>query len=328
MIRKRLATWGFSLALTAASAPFISAAAPVIGMASAQSGVTLDNSKVSGTATLFEGSTLQSEGYSRIHLKNGTRLDLAAGSKAQVFANHAALSSGMGEMQSPSGFEIDTPGLKIQSTGADSVARVKIDSDKVYVTALNSPVNVRNSKGMLVAKVAPGMPLSFMAQGAAASNAFDVTDCVLQKNGAAILDDQKGNQLFELRGADFRKAIGDVVRVIGTADATATPAGGAVQVIKVTSYSIVKKNGCATVAKAIGATTTAAGLGAAAASGAGAAAGAAGAAAGAAGAAAGAAGAAAAGIGTTAAVVGGVAAATAAAVGGAAAAGAFTTPSP
>jgi hypothetical protein len=316
---------GITAAITAASAPFLSAAAPVIGMAMSQNGVTVDNSKISGTATLFDGANVQADGYSRLHLNNGTRLDLGAGSKAQVFANHAALRSGMSEMQSSTGFEIDTPNLRIQSGDGNSIARVRIENDKVFVTAVNAPVNVMNGRGMLVAKVAPGMPLSFM-QGAAASNAFDVTDCVLQKNGAAILDDQKGNQVFELRGADLRKGIGSVLRVVGTADASAAPAAGATMVIKVTSATIVKKGGCTTQATTLGASTAAAGLGAAAASGAGVAAG--GAAAAGAGAAAASAGAAAAGIGTTAAVVGGVAAATAAAVGGAAAAGAFATPSP
>ena len=78
------------------TAPFSMASAPVIGMASAQSGITLDNSRVSGTATLFEGSKITAGGYSRLHLNNGTRLDLAAGSHAQVFADHASLESGQG----------------------------------------------------------------------------------------------------------------------------------------------------------------------------------------------------------------------------------------
>jgi hypothetical protein len=284
-------------------------------MTASQNGVTLDNSKVSGTATLFDGVTVQSEGYSRLHLNNGTRLDFAAGSKAQVFANHAALTAGMTEMQSPSGFEIDTTLLKIRSTDAKSVARVKIASDQVYVTALNAPVNVLNSQGMLVAKVAPGLPMSFMAQGATAMNSFDATGCVLNKNGAAILDDEKAKVISELRGSDLRKDIGHHVHVIGTVDATATPASGTTQVVKVSQATVTKKGGCSTEAAALGATTAAVGLGAAASAGAAGAA--------AAGAAAGV------GIGTTAAIIGGVAAATAAGIGGAYAAGAIgSTPSP
>jgi hypothetical protein len=144
-----------------------SSTGPIIGMTAFQNGITLDNAKVTGTATLFDGSTIQSEGFSRIHLNNGTRLDFAAGSKAQVFANHAALSTGMTEMETPSKFEIDTTALRIQSTESNSIARVKIDSkksDRVYVTALNAPVSVLDKQGMLVAKVMPGLPMQFMPQ--------------------------------------------------------------------------------------------------------------------------------------------------------------------
>jgi hypothetical protein len=315
LTRKQFAAWSLSIAITG-SVAVLMASAPVIGVTSSQSGVTLDNSRVAGSATLFDGSTIQSEGFSRVHLNNGTRLDFAAGSKAQLFSNHAALASGMTEMQSPSGFEVDTTLLKIRSTGADSIARVKISGDHVFVTALNAPVSVLNSQGLLVAKVTPGIPMAFMAQGATAANSFNVTGCVLNKGGVAIIDDETAKQVSQLTGADVRKAVGNTAHVVGTVDATATAAGGASQVVKVTSVTVTKKGGCTSQATALGASTAAAGLAAAAGAGA------AGAGAATAGAAAGV------GIGTTTAVVAGVAAATAAAVGGAAAAGAFSTPSP
>jgi hypothetical protein len=286
-------------------------------MASAQSGITLDDSRVSGTATLFEGSKIMADGYSRLHLNNGARLDLAAGSHAQVFASHASLESGQGEIEGASGYEIDARTLKIQLSEKTSIARVKIDASdtRVYVTALNAPVNVLNSEGLLVAKVVPGIPFSFLPQGASAPNAYDATGCVLQKNGAAILTDDGGNQVTELRAYDIRKDVGKRTHVIGTVDATATPVAGASQVVKVNKATI-QPNGasCSAVAAKLGATTVAAGL----AAGVGAGAAGAGAAAGAAGV----------GLGTTAAVVGGVAAATAATVGGLAAAGTIFTTSP
>jgi hypothetical protein len=282
---------------------------PIIGMASAQSGITLDNSRVSGTATLFEGSKITADGYSRLHLNNGTRLDLAAGSQAQVFANHASLESGAGEIEGASGYEIDARTLKIQLSEKASIARVKIGpSDaRVYVTALNAPVNVLNSEGFLVAKVRPGIPFSFLPQGAAAANSYDATGCVLQKNGAAILTDDGGSQIAELRGYDLRKSVGKRTHVLGSVDATAAPAGGASQVVNVTKTTLVAQGGgCSALAAKLGATTTPAGL-----PGPSAAATAAGG-----------------GIGTKAAIVIGVATAAAVGVGGAAAAGVWTTPSP
>jgi hypothetical protein len=287
------------------------ASAPIIGLASAQSGITLDESKVSGTATLFEGSKIMADGYSRLHLNNGTRLDLAAGSHAQVFASHVSLESGQGEFEGASGYEIDAQTLKIQLSEKASIARVKIDArdTRVYVTALN----VLNSQGLLVAKVTPGIPFSFLPQGAAAANSYDQTGCVLQKNGAAILTDDGGSQIAELRGSDIRKAIGKRTHVLGSVDATATSSVGASQVVKVTKATLVAKTtGCAALAAQLGATTSPVGLGAAATTGAGS----------------NAAAAAGAGIGAKSAVIIGVAAAAAVGLGGAAAAGVWTTPSP
>jgi hypothetical protein len=317
----RLTYQGGNLKLTrlAASASFILIAVgaafgstPVIGMATAQSGLTLDNTKVGGNATLFDGSTVQAKSYSRIQLKNGSRLDLGTDSKARVFANRATLESGMSEIQSPSGFEIEAQTLRIRPSEASSIARVKLDAgNRVLVTALNAPVNVWNGDGLLVARVNPGLPLSFLPQ-AAGSSAFDSTGCVLQKNGAAIFADQTGNQVFELRGADLRKAVGNTTHVVGTINSSATPAGGASQVVNVTSATVTTKGGCSALATKLGAVTVAAGLGAAAAAGVGA----------------GAAAGAAVGISTTVLVVAGVAVATGASLGGLAAAGVIGSSSP
>ena len=186
MILNRLSAPGLTLLFVAGSAVMATAATPVIGMASAQSGATLDNNKVSGNTTVFEGSTLLSSGYSRVHLNNGARLDLAAGSKAQLFANHVSLEAGMSEVQSSTGFEIDARTLKIQPTSSTSIARVKLDADRrVYVTALNSPVNVLNKDGMLVARVAPGSPLSFLPQTAAEKEKADKDKADADKKKAA-----------------------------------------------------------------------------------------------------------------------------------------------
>ena len=161
----------FSLAIGAAAAAVENGS--VIGMTSGLTGTTLDNSKVGSGATLFDGSTVQTTSngdgsYSRIHLNDGTRLDFGAASKARVFAKRATLEIGTTEVQSASGYEIDTQLLKIQPVGATSVARIKVENgNRVFVTALNAPVKVLNQQGMLLAQVNPGLPLSFLPQAGA-----------------------------------------------------------------------------------------------------------------------------------------------------------------
>jgi hypothetical protein len=307
-----------SFLLIAAGAAFGNT--PVIGMATAQNGLTLDNAKVGGNATLFDGSTVQANGYSRIQLKNGTRLDLGTDSKARIFANRATLESGMSEVQSPSGFEVEAQTLRIRPAEASSIARVKLDGgNRVLVTALIAPVNVWNRDGLLVARVNPGSPLSFQPVSSlpegVASGAFDSTGCVLQKSGAAVIVDQTGNQVFELRGADLRKVVGNTARVIGSSDPSATAAGGASQVVKVSSAMVTTKGGCDAQAAKLGAVTTAAGLSAAAGAGVGSGA-------------YGAGGGASVGISTTVLIIGGIIIGTGIGLGAAAAAGAFNSSSP
>jgi hypothetical protein len=263
---KNSASAALGLATVAVFAASAFAGAPSIGMTSAQSGVTVDKAAVAGNATVFDGSTIQTKGYSRVQLNDGARLGLSAGSSVQVFATHLSLQSGAAEVQSKSRFEIDAGSVKIIPSDPSSVARVKLGSDNtVLVTALNSPVSVMNGQGVLVARVMPGLPLSFMPQ---AAGSFDSTGCVLQKTGAAIITDSTGSQVTELRGADLRKAIGNTVHVKGTVNPSATPAGGASQVVTVTSSEITVKGGCSALATKLGATTSAAGLAVAATTGA------------------------------------------------------------
>ncbi len=319
MTFKRNITPKVVLPLIAGTALF-AASTTIIGMASSQnsSTLTLDNSRVSGNATLFDGSKVEASGFSRLKLNNGTRMDLGAGSEAKVYANHASLEKGMSEIQSGSGFEIDANTLKIRTAGSDAIARVKLDNKSVMVTALNAPVEVLNPAGMLIARVTPGLPLSFMPQAGSGS---DMTGCLVNKKGVLILVSDPGNQQYQISNVSLstaKKLVGSKVTVSGSTDSSATPAGGATAVVKASSVSLKSKGGCESVASTVGATATAAGLavgagilatgGAAVAAGTAVAAGAA----------------AGIGISTTALVVGGVAAATAAAVGGAAAAGSFS----
>ena len=117
------------------AAGIATASTPAVGMASASAGLVLDDSRVSGNATLFSGSTVKTANYSRLQLKNGTRMDLGAGSKATIFENHASLESGMTEIKSGSGFELDAKSevLKIVTSEDRTVADPSYTQVKLIV---------------------------------------------------------------------------------------------------------------------------------------------------------------------------------------------------
>ena len=261
-----LAVPAISLLLVAGSAL---ASSPVIGVASATGGMTLNNASASGGATVFDGDTVETSGYSRIRLGNGAHVDLSAGSKAQIFANHEVLQSGMSES---SGVEVDARTLKIQPSAATSVARVRLDGDQaVIVVALNSPVSVLDKEGLLVARVLPGAPLSFLPQAGntaasvPAADKVDATGCLLQKGGSVVLVDPDGTKVSELKSTKTFKfdpsLIGSKVRVVGVVDRadTPSPSSGAQQVVVFGGMKRTQKGGCGDVATKVGATAVAAG---------------------------------------------------------------------
>ena len=117
---KRLMVMASSLVLAGSAAV---AARAVIGLVADNTGVTIDNSRVAGGASVFEGSKIQSATYARFHLANGTRLDMGNGATGQVFANRLALESGVGEVGGSSSFEIDTRTLRIQPVDQNGIAK-------------------------------------------------------------------------------------------------------------------------------------------------------------------------------------------------------------
>jgi hypothetical protein len=243
------------------------AGSPVIGMVSSdagQAGVLIDGTRVSPNATLFEGSEVASPGYSRVRLNSGTRVDLGANSVVRIYADHASLEGGASEVQGPLGYAIDARSLRIQPSEAASVARVRLDgSQRVLVTALGAPVNVWNKEGLLVARVLPETPMSFLPT-AGAANAFSDSGCVVNKSNVAVLVDQTGNQVFDLRssvkGVDPNKFVGKRASVSGTLAGSATPAAGANQVVNVNAISLTTGGDCALVAARIGGTMTLPGM--------------------------------------------------------------------
>jgi hypothetical protein len=249
MPQKTMAVMITSILATGAIA--LVAATQSIGIVSSgpgQASVAIDGARVSGNATLFDGSVVTAFGYSRLQLNSGTRMDLGNGSSVRVFANHASLEGGSSEVQSTSGYSIDARSLRIQPEGA-SIARVKLDGDqKVLVTALAAPVKVWNSQGILVARVMPEMPLSFLPQ-AADGTKFSSSGCVVNKSGAAFFVDQTGNQVYELRSsakaADLRNFVGKRAMVTGSVDGSAKAAPGAAQVVSVNAIEVASGASCA-----------------------------------------------------------------------------------
>jgi hypothetical protein len=278
-----------------------------IGMAAANGAFQVDRVPVSGNASLFDGSLLETAtASSQIRLNAGTRIGLASQTRAQIYQNKLVLESGSGQVEAGPGYDVEARGLHITVSSPETVSRIRLapETNVVVVAAIQGSLTVRNALGLLVGNVEQGASIDFKPQVAGAAAPTRASGCLLQKSGKFLIAEQTTNIILELEGAGLAQQAGNRVEIAGMAQAAKPGIPGASQLIHVASIKLLAKGGCTAIAKKLGvsagAGAIAAGAGAAGAGGAGAA-----------GAGAAAAGAAAAGtIGAgTIAVVGGVAAA-------------------
>jgi hypothetical protein len=226
------------------------AAGPALGVAMATGSFRIDGSQVSDNATLFGGSTIETEkASSRLQLSSGARIELAPGSRAKVYSDHLSLESGLGELASKE-YQIEAKTLRIETDQTNSLARVKIESPKsVLVTAVNGSVRVYNEIGMLVANVNSGMAMAFQPQ-AAAPAASERSGCLVRSRddpNKFILIDQVANVIVEVRGAGVAEQVGNQVKITGTTFRSVIPVPGASQIIQVTTIELVTAGGCGAV---------------------------------------------------------------------------------
>ncbi|HYL35410.1 MAG TPA: hypothetical protein VEV17_05820 [Bryobacteraceae bacterium] len=274
----------------------LGAAAPV-GVLTAVGSIRVDGADVRGNGTVRNGSVIETiQNPSHLSLKNGSRLDLAAESRAQVYGDHAVLERGASQIQASSRYPIQVNSLSVIAVGPSSTIRVfRTGASKLEVSAVTGQAEVRGAGGVMIARVFPGSALDFDQQPAGAAGATKVSGRLEKQDGRYKLTDVTTRVRFELQGDNLEKSVGQCITATGSSDPSTA------ELIHLATYSKVS-------CKKIGLPLSAAAAGAGAGAGT-----------------AGAAGAAAAGGLSTAAIAGiAVGGAAAAGLGSAAAAGAFS----
>jgi hypothetical protein len=210
--------------LTSGCLLFLMAVPPSIGVIRSNGDFQVDGSTVSGNATLFEGSTVQTAAaQSKIQLSSGAQIVLEPNTRAQVYKDH-----------------LEAATLRISPTDTHTVAEIVAqDSNHVSVSALKGLVDVRNGAGVLVATVRPGLALAFTAQAGGAQTATRMRGCLGMKDGHYLVTDDTTGVTVELQGPDVAKNIGHQVEITGSMIPGATPPPGASQVVQVVTVNSV-----------------------------------------------------------------------------------------
>ena len=228
-----------TLALMLMGTLAIVAATPAIGTVQASGEFRLNQASGYANSTLFDGALLETKAVrSDITFTSGGHMAVGPNSKTHVYKTYAVLDSGAADVNAV-GYKLKAANLSISGSGAQVLFN---SASKVQVGAVSSPVEVRNSSDMLIARVFPGQPLEFDTAGGqgGASGPVTVSGKVEKKEGLYMVTDCTTNVTYQVQGSDIDKRVGKNAKVQGSI----VPGSGAVQVIAASSVTAAKGSGC------------------------------------------------------------------------------------
>jgi len=235
----------------AAIAGILTADPRYIGVATASGTFWIDHTGVRDNATVFEGSTLESEkDTASVQLTGGARLLLEAGSRARIYQGHLTLEKGRVQLASGEGYQVEALALRVRLASAHSQAVVAINAGGVVeVGALDGAVRVTNADGVVLAEVEAGHSADL--RWADARDATILTGCVSRVSQWFVLRDEASAVTVELRGGEVRTNIGKRVQVTGSIAPSTPRAKAATQVLQISEIKVLG-SGCATTVAATG----------------------------------------------------------------------------
>lgn len=211
------------------SVGLMSAATPGIGVAMSQGNIFIDSSATAGNATVFSGSTLETQSAgSHVRLNDGAQLRLASDSRGKVFNDHVDLQKGSASIK---GYSANANGLTVRADGKASAAISLRDKGEVQIAALTGNVHVFDAAGLNIANLAPGRALDLRPQAGGNATASSLIGCPVKSANGTLLTDETSNVTVQLRGGNTQ--VGRHVQITGSMVPNATPASGATQVISV-----------------------------------------------------------------------------------------------
>jgi hypothetical protein len=203
----------------------------------------VNGSTIRGSSTLFDGSVVETTASRSVLQLSGGQVTLSPQSRAKVFHDRLVLEKGTGVVNEAASEVIEAKTLRISPSAKNSVLQVEVTGPShVAVGALLGAGEVRNSAGVLVASLHPGLGLAFDAQ-AGASTSVTMTGVVVFKNGSYFLTDATTGVTVELVGTDLGKDVGKNVTITGSIVPGAPAPAGASEVVQVNSVHRVGGGG-------------------------------------------------------------------------------------
>ena len=225
-----------SLVLLTVGCLLVLMAAPSsIGIVKSTGGFRVNGSAISGNGTLFEGDQLETSAARSVVQLGVTQITLLPQSRAHVFHNRTVLEQGSELLSGAPGLSIEAATLRISAAAKASMVQVELSAlNRVSVAAREGSAEVRNSSGLLIARLSPGVALAFDPQPqGGASTVVKVTGKLEFKDGKFLLTDCTTDTRVELRGTDLLQYNGKTIEVTGSDIPNVTLPPGVIQVVQV-----------------------------------------------------------------------------------------------
>jgi hypothetical protein len=197
----------------------------------------VNHAAVPGVATILDGTSVETtDTPSNMNLANGGRLVLAPGSSARIHSDHLILDRGGAELTGSASFHIQTTSFRV--SGSSPAAHVQVlmqQTGHVHVEAIGGAAEVRNTQGLLVAKVQGSTALDLQTANTSSTH---LAGTVRSHDGKFFLTDEVSHIGVELRGANLASVVGRRVDIVGSRLANVSASAGMSQVVAVSSTAL------------------------------------------------------------------------------------------
>jgi len=188
-----------------------------IGIAIGNGEFQVGASTVSGNATLFEGTVIETAATpSLLQLVDGARIQLGAASRAMVYRDHLLLIRGEGVLERGDGYRLQAGDLEVRPASRSASAHVRIQGDeRLQIVSLKGNLHVFNPAGVLIARLDEGNGLLFDLKGNQAAPPYAVRGCLQKSGGNYFVKDQVAGVVLRLKGENLDANVGRLVEVAG-----------------------------------------------------------------------------------------------------------------
>ena len=216
----------------------VSAAAANIGLVITNGDVQVDGMSVPGSAVIFSGSRIATgDGITNLRFSDGTSALMRPGTQMTVYREHSVLLQGVTMQRGLDRHPIIANGLRISGATPNAAVLVGVKDESHFdVAAQGGDLEVRTSKGNLVARVIPGRDLSFIISQAPAGTPQNEVQLCGRLGDNNLLSDFYTTVDYQLQGTELERFHGKTVEVSGlVVNPSATP-----NVVNVSSIRNVK----------------------------------------------------------------------------------------